>query len=155
MEIFILPVVLLVIGGALTKLYLADKAGWHSVGKRIQTAVRAHIGAKKDPNKDKMLPMLDSDEWTRQFEGKPAELPESKKAHFIIKTDFERTHLGDWPRWKCKCGVSQSEPVLPSYGLQEAIKDAKKKSDRHVAEGNRQEEIKAEYRAKGITGREW
>lgn len=102
-----------------------------------------------------MLPMLDSDEWTRQFEGKPVELPEEKKKHVIVRTDFERTYLGDWPRWKCKCGVSHREPVLPAYGLQEAIKDAKKSANQHVKDANKNEEIKDQYKAKGITGREW
>lgn len=154
MELLILPLTILVLGGLGTGLYLSDRSGWNATAKRLSKVVRANLEFKKD--KDKMLPMLDSDEWTRQFQGKPAELPEAKKKHYIVKTDFYRTHLGDWPRWKCKCGQSEHTPVLNNFGgLPAAIKDAQRDADRHVSQANKQEEIKAQYRAKGITGREW
>lgn len=160
MELFIIPLILVAVGGFLTRMYLADKEGWKSTGKRIQIAVKAHLGSKKD----KALPMIShkmtDDDWDAQFKGDknltPVEPP--KENHYIVSTFFKRSYSGtDWPGWKCKCGASRVEPVLSAFygGLEGAIRDAKKESERHVQDANRNESVKAQYVARGITGREW
>jgi hypothetical protein len=161
MELFIFLLVVLVVVGVPGVFYLSDREGWNTTFKRLNRVVRASIENK---DKDKMLPQIShtmtDDDWDAQFKGDknltPVEPPQEN--HYIVSTYFKRAYDGsDWPGWKCKCGASKVEPVLSAFygGLESAIKDAKKESEKHVQDANRNDQIKAQYVAKGITGREW
>lgn len=156
MEFLILPIILVAVVGALFPFYLADKAGWNALAKRVSKTVRANLEWKRDPNKDKMLPMLTSSEWEEQFEGKKAieTAATVRKKHYITKTDFYKAGTEDWPRWRCACGYSDYTPVIYT-GFGDAIKTANRNAEGHVRDANRNEEIKDQYRLKGIRGREW
>lgn len=163
------------VGGVL--LYKADASGWKADLRRISRNIRARINAGKAAKaleiSSKKIDESIAADWEAEFQGKPpagaikpltvtgkvvtlsgdpvedaiAKLRANPR-HVIVKKDYEQTHLGPWPRYKCKCGATEREP-LAGDSIEECQRIIDRKAKSHVTSMNKAEEVIIRNKAQG------
>lgn len=148
-----------------TAIYLSDRQGWNATIKRLSRITRAsieHARMGETPAKARRHKGA-VEAWEAEFNGKPIESPAPSAMqmltaesniwwvptginHEITKLDYEKTHLGPWPRWTCKCGATQSKPVV--HTLEAAQAAAKREAEEHVRTMNDNEAKQTDPRFK-------
>lgn len=141
MEVFIILFIALFVCGGV---YLTDRSGWNGTAKRLSRIVRAQIeSAKPVKSLTRKAVTQELDSWETEFKQIQGIIPDSKLKHRIVKTGYYHAQsYGLWPRWWCKCGVSQYH-ALGGGSMSSAQREAKRAADHHVSEANKSEEMLA------------
>lgn len=129
---------------ALVGIYFTDRSGWHGTAKRLSRILRAQIeSAKPIKSLTRKAVTKELDSWETEFKQLQGIPDEKTLKHGIVRTGYyNATNYGLWPRWWCKCGVSQYT-ALGGGSMEAAQRDARKTAEHHVREANKSEELLA------------
>lgn len=122
---------------AVTGIYLSDRQGLNAAFKRVARFIRVSLDSQTQRAIDRHQ-TSEKTRWEAAFSGKPAALePLPERKHEIVALNYRETHLGPWPKWKCKCGHGNEIVVIHPLWVHE--RTAKRQAKAHVRKANRRE----------------
>lgn len=125
--------VVLAVGG----IYFSDRQGWNATFKRVSRIARASLDSRSFKSLERVQ-TGDKARWEAAYSGRPAALePLPERKHEIVALNYRNTHLGPWPKWKCKCGHGGEVVVIGALWAHEMT--AKRHAKAHVRKANRRD----------------